>query len=167
MAEPPDAVRQSFLDAGWYPGRSVPVPASIPTEHPAWNILAAFGGLVLLERDPEPDPEWTPIEELAFRALFPCPANTDLWGQLLGTRLVGIADVHNAHGEFYLAADGRCFGASCIHDAFYYHGATFAEAVEGILLRRRARPMLRPDQPSVTLYGDRFTAESPEVYWYR
>jgi hypothetical protein len=83
------------------------------------------------------------------------------------TELVGIAGVNNDHGELYVDALGRCFGASCVHDAFFFYGESFAEAVEGILLGRRARPMLRPDQPFVTLYGEKFTAESPEVYRYR
>ena len=92
---------------------------------------------------------------------------TEVWGGLLGLRLVGIADVHNAHAELYVAADGRCFESSCIHPAFYFRGASFAEAVEGMLLGQRARPMLRPGQESVTLYGERFTENSPELYRYR
>lgn len=167
MVEPPETVRQSFLDAGWYPGRSVPVPATVPRDHPAWAVLAAFAGLTVLERDPEPDPEWSPIEELVFRPLHPCPAVTEVWGGLLGTRLVGIAEVHNAHGELYLAADDRCFGSSRIHPAFYFYGQSFAEAVAGMLLGRRARPMLQPGQEYVKLYGERFTADSPELYRYR
>jgi hypothetical protein len=166
MVELPDTVRQYFLDAGWYPGRIVPVPASVPRDHPAWAVLAAFGGLKILEREPDPDPDWPPIEELVFRELHRCPAVTDVWGGLLGTRLVGIADVHNAHAELYLAADDRCFELSLMHDAFCYLGPSFAVAVEGMLLGQRARPMLRPDQPSVTLYGEQFTPDSPELYRY-
>jgi hypothetical protein len=165
--EPPEAVRQWFLNAGWYPGRAVPVPDSVSRDHPAWDILAAFGGLVILEREPGPEPASTPIEELAFRPLHPDPSITEVWGELLGSRLVGIAEVHNAHGELYIAADGRCFGASCIHPAFYFHGQSFTEAVEGILHRRRARPMLAPEQESIDLYGERFTAASPDLYRYR
>jgi hypothetical protein len=163
--EPPEAVRQSFLDAGWYPGRSVSVPDSVPRDHPAREVLAAFGGLVILER--EPDPAGDPLEELVFQALPPRQAVMEVWGLLLATRLVGVAEEHNAHGEFYLDAAGRCFGQSLMHDAFYFHGQSFAEAVEGMLFRRRSRPMLRPDQPQVKLYGVQFTADSPEVYRYK
>lgn len=166
MREPPDTARQQFLDAGWYPGRTIPVPAAVPTDHPAWDVLAVFGGLVILERDPEPRPGWPPIEALVFRALTPAYHDAKVWSGLLRTQLIGIADFHNAHGELYLAADGRCFGASLIHDAFFYEGASFADAVDGILLNRRARPMLRPDQSSVTLYGEQFTADSAELYRY-
>jgi hypothetical protein len=167
VVEPPDAMRQWFIDAGWHPGRFVAVPPSVPPRHPAWYILAAFDGLVLLERDPEPNPDWPPIEALAFRALYPCPAVTEVWGNLLGTVLIGIASVHNDHAELYIASDGRCFESSNMHDAVYYRGGSFAETIESILLGRRARPMLRPDQPSVTLYGERFTADSLELYRYR
>jgi hypothetical protein len=85
---------------------------------------------------------------------------------LLGTRLVGIADMHHGHGELYVATDGRCFGRSCMHDAFYFEGASFAEAAEWAMLGRRSRPLLRPEQQSVTLYGIRFAADSPVVYRY-
>jgi hypothetical protein len=36
--------------------------------------------------------------------------------------------------------------------------------MEGLLLGRRARPMLRPDQETVDLYGETFTANHPSVY---
>ena len=164
MVELPGAVRRFFVEAGWYPGRSVPVPTSVPRDHPAWEVLSALGGLTILRRY---GPEWPPIEELEFGPLDPCPDITGVWGGLLGSRLVGIAEVHNAHGELYLAADGRCFGSSRVHDAFYFEGESFAEAVEARLLGRWARPMLRPGQEYVTLYGERFTADSLELYRYK
>ena len=99
--------------------------------------------------------------------MFPDQSITEGWAGLLGTRLVGVADMHHGHGELYVAADGRCFGRSCVHDAFYFEGATFAEAAERAMLGRRSQPLLRPDQSSVTLYGIRFTTDSPEVYRYR
>jgi hypothetical protein len=165
VIELPETIRQQFLDAGWHPGRSVAVSDSVPADHPARDVLAAFGGLTILESDPDPD--WPPIEELVFRELRPSPDVTAIWGPLLRTRLIGIAVVHDAHGELYIASDGKCFGFSNIHPAFYFRGASFAEAIEGMLLGRRARPMLLPGQQSVTLYGERFTADSPEVYRYR
>jgi hypothetical protein len=165
VIELPETIRQQLIEAGWRPGRRVTVADSVPADHPARDVLAAFGGLIVLEREPEPD--WPPIAELVFRELPPSRDVTDLWGPLLGTRLFGIAGVHNAHGELFIASDGRCFGSSNIHPAFYYYGASFAEAIEGILLGRRARPMLLPGQQTVTLYGEQFTADSPEVYRYR
>lgn len=67
-----------------------------------------------------------------------------------------------------IAADGRCFCASCVDDGdtFSFVGNSFAEAAETILLGKRLRPMLRPDQDAVKLYGERFVADSPELYRY-
>lgn len=160
----PPAVRQWFLDAGWYPGRCVRVPRAVPRGHPAHAVLAAFGGLILPEREPEAG--WPVIEELVFAALTRDPTITGVWGRLLRSTLVGIARVHSDHAELYMDATGRCFGRSLMHDAFYYHGASFEETIEGFYEGRRSRPMLRPGQSSVTLYGLRFTAESPELYRY-
>lgn len=167
MLEAPDAVRQWFVDAGWYPGRAVEVSASIPASHPAREVLAAFGGLAILERESEPDPDWPALDLVTFRELYPRPEITELWGQLLGTQLIGIASEQADHGEVYMAADGRYFGSSNVHPAFYYYGATLTEALECLLLDRRALPMLRPDQSSVTLYGEVFTTDGPELYRYR
>jgi hypothetical protein len=58
------------------------------------------------------------------------------------------------------------FGRSCIHDAFWLARESFAEAAERSLFGRRVRPLLRPDQSSVTLYGHLFTADSPQLYRY-
>jgi hypothetical protein len=164
MIDVPESVRPRFIAAGWNPGRQAVVPAAIPAGHPAAAILAAFGGLIVTP-DRDTGAECAP-DDLAFRALWPDKSITEVWGRLLGTRLIGVADMHCGHGELYVAADGRCFGQSCVHDAFYFEGTSFAEAVERALLGRRVRPMLRPDQPSVTLYGVRFTADSPELYRY-
>ena len=155
---------QEFIDAGWHPGRTVEVPTSIPTDHPARDVVAEFGGLVIPEREPEDG--WPMIEELVFGALAPDRSITGVWGRLLHSRLIGIAGVHSDHAELYMDAAGRCFGRSLMHDAFYFHGESFGDAVEGIMLGRRARPMLRPGQGSVILYGEPFTAESREVYRY-
>lgn len=164
MIELPESVRPRFLKAGWFPARRVAVSAAVPNEHPAADILAAFGELTVTpERKAG---EECATNDLAFQELFPDESITEVWGKLLGTRLVGIAEVHHGHGELYVAADGRCFGRSCIHDAFYFEGASFAEAAERAMFGRRARPLLRPDQSSVTLYGIEFTADSPELYRY-
>jgi hypothetical protein len=163
--EPPESVRPLFVAAGWRPGRQVAVSPSVPAEHPTAAILSALGGLKVAP-DRKSGEECAP-NDLAFRELWPDEFITRVWGKLLGTRLVGIADMHYGHGQLYIAADGRCFGRSLIHDAFYFEGASFAEAVERSLLGRRARPMLRPDQRSVMLYGLRYTHGSTELYRYR
>jgi hypothetical protein len=97
----------------------------------------------------------------------PSPAEAPeikLWSELLGSQLIYVATVHNDHEKLYVDALGRYFGLSLIHDTFYFHGASFGGAMEGLLLGRRARPMLRPDQETVDLYGETFTANHPSVY---
>jgi hypothetical protein len=89
------------------------------------------------------------------------------WEELLGTQLVGVAEAHNGHEELYVDRDSRVFGASIAHDGFCFHGASFVEAMERLLSGRRTRPMLRPDQDRVMLYGDLFTADHPAIYRYR
>ncbi len=56
---------------------------------------------------------------------------------------------------------GRFFGLGLIHDAFYFEGASFGAAMERLLLGRRSRPTLRPEQASVILYGDTYTGIIP------
>lgn len=164
MVELTERVRPLFVAAGWHPGRRVPVSSTVPLDHPAAEILAEFGGLTV---EPAGESEECGPGNIAFQELWPDESILREWADLLGTRLVGVAEIHHGHGELYAAADGRVFGRSCIHDAFWLEGGSFSEAVERSLLGRRSRPLLRPDQSSVTLYGVRFTADSPEVYRYR
>lgn len=102
-----------------------------------------------------------------FKLLDRCfyPKEVLEWESLLQTTLVGVGKVDHGHGEFYVASDGRCFGLSCVHDAFYFYGDSFKKYRLMMLLGKRARPMLRPEQPSVTLYGIAYTRESPETYF--
>jgi hypothetical protein len=165
MVELPESLRSLFLAAGWYPSRRVAVSTNVPARHPAAAILAEFGGLTV-KPNREAGEECAP-EDLAFGELFLDESITEVWAGLLGTRLVGVAQVHHYHAEWYLSTDGRCFGRSCVHDAFYYVGESFAEAVERAMLGRRSMPLLKPGQDSITVYGQQFTAESPEVYRYR
>lgn len=165
MLELPESVLSRFVAAGWFPGRQVGVSPNVPVGHPAAAILAAFGGLSVTP-DRAAGEECAP-NDLEFRELWPDESITEVWSGLLGTRLVGVADVHHGHGELYVATDGRCFGRSCVHDAFYFEGVSLAEAAERALFGRRSRPLLRPDQPSVSLYGEEFTADSPDLYRYR
>jgi hypothetical protein len=145
VLEPPGSVRSQFTDAGWHPGRWVAISPSIPEGHAAAVVLTQFSGLTVggCGRGEE-----CATSDLAFQFLAPEADDTVLqrWGELLGTRLVGVASVHHAHGELYVDASGRYFGRSCVHDAFYFEGASFSEAMERLLLGRRSQPMLRPDQ---------------------
>jgi hypothetical protein len=162
----PEELLSHFQSAGWRPGRSVSLPDSITAQisagHPALPILAAFSGITVGKCKAG---EQCATSDVAF-GFVERSYQADVWSGLLGTVLVGIASVHHDHGELYVDLAGRFYGVSTIHDATCYEGTSFGEAMRGLLCGIRCRPMLRPDQQSVTFYGDEFTADSPEVYDY-
>src|SRR5262245_57197006 len=164
MLDLPESVRSRFVAAGWFPARRVAVSLALPANHPATTILSTLRGLTV-KPDRQSGEECAP-DDLAFCEFGPNDSSVEMWEGLLDTQLVGVAEMHRGHGELYVAADGRCFGRSCVHDAFYFEGANFAAAAERAMFGRRSRPLLRPDQTSVMLYGIRFTSDSPEVYRY-
>lgn len=119
MVEVPESVRPLFFDAGWYPGRRVMVSPDVPADHPAADILAALSGLTV-SRPRDAEGEECGLDDLAFRELCPDSSILDGWATLVGTRLVGIADIHYGHGEWYVAADGRVFGRSCVKRQLFF-----------------------------------------------
>ena len=126
-------------------------------------MLAQFGGLTVGCCGAG---EECATSDIRFGPVGPTDPDIRIWNTLLGTTLIGVAECHRSHGELYVDSSGRYYGLSGVHDAFDFEGSTFGEAVEGLLLGRRARPMLRPDQESVTLYGVEFTADHPGLYRY-
>jgi hypothetical protein len=162
----PPTILPILTAAGWHPGRHVTVSNAIPPSHPATAVLSVFGGMKAVPIAREGVECAT--SSLSFQELDAYfNARVQPWNSLLRTELMGIAQVEDGHGLLYVAADGRCFGMSDIHDAFYYEGCSIEEAIERMLLGYRARPMLRPDQASVTLYGDTFVAGDAALYDYR
>jgi hypothetical protein len=147
--------------AGWRADRNVPVSGSVPTTHPAWQALSNLGGLHVV---PELD---TGIEcgacDIEFNAPA-APSEVVRWARLLGSTLVPVAEVGGGHGLLCIASDGTCYGSSYIHDAFYFEGERLEVALDRILLGKKARPMLRPDQSQVMLYGQTFVRGNPEVF---
>jgi hypothetical protein len=88
------------------------------------------------------------------------------WSSLIASKLIALAEVGNCHGWLFVDEVGRFFGASQVHDAFYFEGNNFAEAAERLLLGQRARPMLKPDQDEIYLYGEKFTSGHPALFDY-
>ena len=147
--------------AGWRADRNVSVSGSVPLDHPAWRVLSSFGGLrIRPEEDSGIDCAASDIDFNSPAA----PSEVTRWAELLRSTLVPIAEVHNYHGLLCIASDGTCYGSSYIHDAFYLEGERFEIALERILLGKRARPMLRPEQSEVMLYGQTFLRGSAEVF---
>lgn len=165
MIVPPAKVLEHFVIAGWHEKRCVPVLAFVAKNHPASQVLAQFGGLTVGTCGPGIE---CSSSDIVFGASKPDDGDDELttWQELLKTRLVSIADVHHGHGELLIDMKSRCYGRSYIHEAFYFEGNCFETAISNVLLGIRSRPMLRPDQDSVTLYGVDYTAESPETYHY-
>jgi hypothetical protein len=161
--ELPMSIRQLFVAAGWQLGRQVSVPQPIATNHPAATIMAEFAGLAVGRCGPG---EECATSDVRFCEIYPDESVTEVWGKLLDTELVGLAKVHHAHSTLYIDTMGRYFEA-CLHDVLCFAGASFGEAMEVLLLGRHARPMLRPDQPTVMIYGKEIAADHPSVYRYR
>jgi hypothetical protein len=164
MTEVPASVRPLFVAAGWRSGRTVALSPAPRADHPAAAILAEFGGLTVGQTGAG---EECARSDITFRQLPPDDLILDVWGKLLRTQLIGVADVHHAHAELYMDSAGRCFVASIVDDGFYFEGASFSEAIERLLLGRRSRPMLRPFQDTIGHYGEEIRADDPRVYKYR
>ena len=164
----PQDVLPFFKRAGWYTGRTVALPEDLvdklPQAHPAIEILSKFGGLKVGQVG---SGEQCATRDVLFGFIYEDYEDIQIWNGLLGTTLMGIAEVHHSHGELYVDTAGRCFELSMIDDTFCFEGESFGNAMQGLLLGRRARPMLRPDQETVTLYGIEYNASSPELYKYR
>ena len=153
-----------LLRHDWHPNRSVDVPESVPATHPAHTILRSFGGLSLFSHDEEfPD---DPIAEIDFGILSPDDKTAATWSRLLGSNVIGIGHVHNQHEKIYSDADGKIYGRSLVHDAFYLRGHSLSAFLYNLLTQTRAKPMLRPDQHSVRLYGITFDSQSDELHRY-
>lgn len=165
MLLPPESVRDQFLSAGWCPERVVAVPEHVRRDHPAAQILRQFNGLTVGHCGAG--------RRFASSGVVFGPPDVEgndeeirVWERLLDTSLVRVAGVHHGHGELFVDGMYRFFGRSLMHDAFYLEGLDFASAMETLLLGLGSRPMLRPDQDSVGLYGVEFTRDNPEVFHY-
>jgi hypothetical protein len=167
----PSDVLDALRRAGWKPGRRDIDTVQrlereqIPAGHPAFATLSEMGALTFGETG---SGEECARSNVYFDLLTDVDENAVRWAEILQTRLVGLGWTHNSHGQLLMAEDGRVFENSIVHDAFCFLGADLAEALTRLFRGLRARPMLRPDQTEVTLYGDTFTADVPSVYrWQR
>lgn len=161
-ASPPLSVRSLFERAGWSPARRVPISMRIPNGHPARAILCSFFGLKVGVSGPGLE---CAASDIAFRDEDSEDGTEARWHPHLGSQLICVGCFHNEHGELFIDARGRVFGASLIHDAFSFEGENVWTGIEGVLLGRRSRPLLHPSQDSVKLYGQRYTRDNPQVYW--
>ena len=146
MSVVPPNLRAEFMRGGWFEGRETSIDASVPQSHPARAVLAELSGVSLTRPDEH-------VIEVDFKFLKSDDSFIIAWATALGMRLVGIAEAHNAHGELFMTDLGHVIGSSVVHEACWFEGRSFAEAMAAILKGKRSRPMLLPTQAEVTLYG--------------
>lgn len=154
---PPD-LTSAFKKAGWFQGRRVQVDEAVPADHPAFWILAEFGGLAL----PYVNSRYKGCE-VDFQHTTWESSLVDRWAEVLDIHLIGIAETDNAHSQMLVDDYGRIFSDSLVAYGVSYCGNDFADAMLRIFLDERQRPMLLPDADSVKLYGDTYTRHDPEV----
>lgn len=158
---PPSSVCSLFKRAGWSPNRRVPVSARVPSNHPAHAILCSFAGLRVGASGPGLE---CAASDIAFCDEDSENAVESRWGPYLGSRLICVGNQHNEHGELFIDSLGRVFGASLIHEAFWFEGEDVWAGVENVLLGRRSRPLIHPSQDAVTLYGERYVRGDPRIF---
>lgn len=149
-----------FHAAGWTPHRTVVLPDEVPCAHPAHAILRAFSGLTVGKTGSGLE---CATDDVAFGHIAEKEKRVLAWEVALGTQLIGIATIHNAHGELFVDATGRMFTNSIIHPAFAFAGESFVEGMERLLTGVRQQPMLLPADDSIMFYGTEFRAGDPAV----
>jgi hypothetical protein len=125
--------------------------------------LAAFGGLHVGRCGGGEECSKSDIE---FRLLDRPDRMVQDWESLLNVALIGVGEANCRHEGLYVDNVGRVFGESWVHPAFYIHGEVFVTAIENVLLGRRVRPLLRPNEDSVRLYGEEYTRSDPRIYHF-
>lgn len=146
MSLVPSNVASLFRRAGWTEGRRVEVDPDVPPGHPGHAVLAELGGL-LLERPA------ANICSIEFGRFEVGRASIHPWERALRSRMVGIAEKDDGHGELYITERGQVIASSLVHPAVSFVGPSFQEAMERIGRGQRFRPMLLPGQHEVMLYG--------------
>lgn len=146
---------------GWTSGRRAPLPDTIPTAHPAAAILENLSGFRIGETGAgvecaRSDVNFGPVDD----------GREDIarLEALLGETLVGVAEVHNAHGELYVDGRGRCFGVSLVHSATWLEGETLDIALGRLLAGLRPRPILLPGQDDVIFFGETYRAGDERLF---
>ena len=129
------------------------LPDRVPEGHPAHEILTQYEG------------KTRGSIEFGLIGSDQIHEQVVTWESLLETRLIGVGLEDHGHAQLYVASDGRFFGSSEIHDAFFFHADSLKQLFRAQMLNKRSRPMIRPDQGSVDLYGIQFSPGDPEVYF--
>ncbi|GLW39646.1 hypothetical protein Pcaca04_35820 [Pectobacterium carotovorum subsp. carotovorum] len=164
--EIPESVLPLFQAAGLPRAGEQPIPPFVPENHPAAAILHAFGGLTVGQSGAGKE---CASGDIIFGGSEDLQEDDTLleWQGIMNTTLILIGETHHSHAALLMDCEGACYGMSFIHEAFWFEGASFGAAVERILLGLKGKPMLRPDQSSISVYGETITADHPSVHRYR
>ena len=153
------SLRDLFLAAGWTPERASLTVDAAPIE----ALYRELGGLTVGQNG-------TGFECATGDVVFESAPIKDYsvgeWEGLLRVDLFRLGISSGGHEAIFVSNDCRLFGFSEIHDAFYLYGLSVTEGLEHLFCGIRARPMLRPNQESVTLYGHCYRRDHPDVYHY-
>jgi hypothetical protein len=110
----PEDLLTYFKRAGWKPQRSIVLPKSItdqiPDGHPAGPILSEFPGLTVGKNRKGKE---CGTSDVAFQFVQRTD-EADVWSDLLGTILVGIATVDGNHADLFVDSLGRYFYISAV-----------------------------------------------------
>ena len=156
MSVAPSRFMSHLRRSGWRENRQVAVDGRVPSNHPAYQVLSELGGVSFASR------EWNKIL-LDFQYVEEAAEEARKWTQAYGMRLVGVAEIHNGHGEAYMTEQEHLIAFSLIHDACWFLGANLEAAMDALWREERARPMLLPGQESVDLYGETIMGKDPRV----
>jgi hypothetical protein len=150
-----------LAEAGWTSDRRAPVSDPIPKTHPAIAILESLSGFRIGEAGPGLE---CATGDVNFRAVDDGREDITRLEELLGETLVGIAEVHEAHGELYLDGRGRCFGVSLMHSATWFEGENLDVALDRLLTGLRPRPILLPGQNDIFFFGETYGAGDARLF---
>jgi hypothetical protein len=161
----PESVIVLFRAAGWPLSKAGSEP-SVPAEHPAVVVLSELSGLTVGDCGAGIE---CARSDIAFERDDRLEQDEVIqqWAYLMKTRLVCIGGVHNFHAVLLMDSSGACYQSSLIHEAFSFEGESFGVAVERILLGRKGEPMLRPEQSSVSMYGETIKSGHPSLFRYQ
>lgn len=155
----PASVEPLFIRAGWHPGVASAVVDG--NHHPATDMLREFDGLTV-------GSDGAGVEcariALKFQPIETLDEQIMAWERTLQTTMVGFAEGGLGYEEFYADEMGRIFAINCIVDGVYLCGFSFGDAVERLLLGRRAMPLLLEGQERVPFYGEDLLRGDPRIW---
>jgi len=161
-----DDVKDLCLAANWPIADDEPGEPYEFRDHPATRALAEMDGL-RVGRMGNHAGQTSGELLFGYRSIEHDDPHVSQWESLLFTRLVNIAEVDSGHAAMFMDEVGACYMNSNVHDAFAFMGDTLREALEGFVVNRWVKAMLRPGQVSVSLYGLTITARHPQAHDWR